>query len=194
MLKLIAVKALLILPLTSCMTLIATPNTFNTTIETEPVRAVCHVISPTEGEYIYLFGEHRRTAAVTVDTPVNLALDWSAESFEIMCEADGYHKATATVKPRLSWWMLLNAAFLKGMPFAVATDLATGAAWQYPGSVTIELEPTEAVTDLPVMGEMLFLPPHPFSLATPGLDPKQTLERRMIHASEHLFHHGVVVR
>ena len=147
MLRLIAVRALLVLPLTSCMTIMSTPDAFNTTIKTEPVRAVCHVSSPTEGEYVHMLGEHRWAAAVTVDTPVTLALYFMAESFEIMCEAEGYDKATVTTKPKLSWWLLSNALFGLSMPIAVVTDLATGAAWQYPGSVTIELEPTETVTD-----------------------------------------------
>ena len=149
MLKLIAVRALLILPLTSCMTIMSTPDGFTTTIKTEPVRAVCHVSSPT-GEYVYKRSGGSWAyplSAVIVETPVTLALYFMAESIEFTCEAAGYQKATATLKPRLSWWILGNAFLGLSMPIGVATDLATGAARQYPGSVTIELEPTEAVTD-----------------------------------------------
>ena len=147
MLRLIAVGALLLLPLTSCMTIISTPDLFNTTIKTEPVRAVCDVSSPTWGEYVYVRSERGWVAAVTVNTPVTLGLSSMAESIEFRCEAEGYPKTTATLKPRLSWWILSNAGLGMSMPIGVATDLATGAAWQYPRSVTFELEPTEAITD-----------------------------------------------
>ena len=118
---------------------------YATTIKTEPVRAVCHINPPAEDE---VDGRLRWAAVKTVDTPVTLYLDPRAKkSFEIMCEAEGYHKATVTTKPRLSWWILENALLGLSMPIGVITDLATRSAWQYPGSVTIELEPTEAITN-----------------------------------------------
>ena len=139
---------LLIFPLTSCMTIqdsgVGRKTVFATTIKTEPVRAVCHITPPAEDEV----GGHRWATVETVETPVTLYFDaWETESFEIMCEAEGYDKATVTTKPRLSGWLLLNAFLGLSMPIGVVTDLATKSAWQYPGSVSIELEPTEAVTD-----------------------------------------------
>ena len=130
---------LLILPLTSCMTLGSTEgNPFTTTVKPEPIDAVCDVTPHTRGKR-----NHDGHAVYF------LTRNWNplAESYEIMCVADGYHESTITVKPGLSRYLWLNAVWLKGMPFAVAFDLATGIAWQYPVSVTIELEPTEAVTD-----------------------------------------------
>ncbi len=138
---------LLIFPLTSCMTIqdsgVGRKTVFATTIKTEPVRAVCHINPPAEDEV----GGHRWATVETVETPVTLALYFMAESFEIMCEAEGYDKATLTTKPRLSGWLLLNTFLGLSIPICVVTDLATKSAWQYPGSVSIELEPTEAVTD-----------------------------------------------
>jgi hypothetical protein len=150
--KLIAVKALLILPLTSCLTMMRSGGESGfetTTIETEPVRAVCDVTPIGEAA----FAPARKWNGYTwspvreIETPRELRLAHEAESYEITCEAEGYQKATVIVEHRVSPLILLNAVFLLGMPYAFAIDLVTTAAWFYPGSVTIELEPTEAVTD-----------------------------------------------
>jgi hypothetical protein len=111
------------------------------TVKTEPVNAVCDVTPHARKER-----EHDDHAG-TVYFLTHKKIHHQAESYEIMCVADGYQELTMTVKPGLSrdlWWNLL---WYKGMPFAVAIDLATGEAWQYSKSVSIKLEPTEAVTD-----------------------------------------------
>ena len=143
--------ALLALPLTSCMTIDAMygidpakgPGSGSfTAVKTEPVNAVCDVYPHAREERVY-----RGHGAETAYFLTHKKMHHQAESYEFMCVADGYQKSTVTVKPGLSrdlWW---NVLWLKGMPFAVAWDLALGVAWQYPKSVTIELEPTEAVTD-----------------------------------------------
>jgi hypothetical protein len=111
------------------------------TVKTEPVNAVCDVTP-----YARKVRKHDGHAG-TVYFLAHKKMHHQAESYEIMCVADGYQELTMTVKPGLSrdlWWNLL---WYKGMPFAVAFDLVLGAAWQYSKSVTIKLEPTEAVTD-----------------------------------------------
>lgn len=154
MLRSIAVTALLIFPLTSCMSMdevgaSGAIRVDTTSIKTEPVRAVCDVTPTGEAAVApaRMWSGHAWITVSKIETPRTLWLDDKAESYEIVCEAEGYYKATATVKRRLSPAILLNAVFLLGMPYAVAIDLATGEAWRYPFSVTIELEPTEAVTD-----------------------------------------------
>ena len=153
--KLIAVKALLILPLTSCLTMMRVGGSGGestidtTTIETEPVGAVCDVTPTGDAKFAFArkWNGYTWSTVREIETPRELWLAHEAESYEITCEAEGYHKATVIVENRVSPLILLNAVFLLGMPYAFAIDLVTTAAWFYPGSVTIELEPTGAVTD-----------------------------------------------
>jgi len=138
MLVLTALKALLILLLTSCTSIMFMDDAMETSITTEPVRTVCDVTP---------YAEMRMVGRAMVYSLSPLTNYYSSESYEFTCEADGYHKATVTVKRRLSPWLLSNALLLGGMPYGLAIDLALGTAWQFPGSVTIELEPTEDVID-----------------------------------------------
>ena len=150
--KSITVKALLIVPLTSCLSMgelgaRGEARSDTTTIKTEPAGAVCDVIPTGDATFAFArkWNGYTWFTARKIETPMTLWLDDEAESYEIVCEAEGYGKTTAIVKRGPSPLILLNAVFLLGMPYAVAIDVVTGQAWRYPMFVTIELKLTETV-------------------------------------------------
>jgi hypothetical protein len=79
----------------------------------------------------------------TVTTPGPVTVHRGSEALDVTCARPGYLSAAETVKSEISGYVYGN--ILLGGGFGATVDTVNGAAWQYPASITIPMQPATGI-------------------------------------------------
>lgn len=156
-----------LLALPGCATIME-GSSQSVSIETTPTGALCNVDRQ---------GSHLGTVA---DTPGSLRLDKSKNDITITCTKDGYQKTSITESPKFVGTTFGN--IIAGGVIGVAVDAASGANYEYPGNVHLDLATMEPSTT----GATTIAPTATTSSAMPSGQVSAVASGKAAAAAKHL--------
>lgn len=74
-----------------------------------------------------------------VHTPGNVVVEKSSSNLSVVCQKEGYEAGTSKAESTFNTVALVNILTVYGMVIGFIIDFATGAAWEYPSHINVNL-------------------------------------------------------
>jgi len=136
LLRLVAIAGLGV-QLTACATIIEGTDQ-SVSIETPPANGATCTLTSSEGEWF-------------VTAPGSVTVEKTKNDMSVVCKRDGFHDGVATVVPKFQATTAGN--ILAGGLIGVAVDAASGANYEYPSPIRVDMTPSNQPAPQPIIIE-----------------------------------------